>query len=450
MKTLLPNLNATPVSPSVLSGRTSFQADPLPSDNAQSFSSTLAREVADRSTSDQQVKSSRNQQSQPVQNTNAAHNTADAQSADSNQTQNAQDAQSAQQAADGKQVDTKKDDKAKADKDAAAASDADKTSTDLLALVAASQQIEAKAAPRPDATVPGQPVAAMLTADIVNSEKNSHKTDAVSPDTRATKTVDLTQTLPDTLDKKAGKSGKADPSASFKDIADANNASAGSTPAKGDAAAAQSSTGASTPALNANALAKAAPDTQVPTGPTAVNNNAMFNPALQVVNNTPAAAAVAADKLAPTVGTTDWDTALGQKMVWMSGNGQQSATLTLNPKDLGPLQVVINVNKTQADATFIASSPEVKAALEAAMPKLREMMDQAGIQLGQANVSTGMPNQQQQAFNQPQRSNNNGSGNGQGRNNGNSSGNDDGVIATGATAPASAGKSGLGLVDTFV
>jgi len=112
------------------------------------------------------------------------------------------------------------------------------------------------------------------------------------------------------------------------------------------------------------------------------------------------------------------------------------------------MQVVINVNKTQADATFIASNPEVKQALEAAMPKLREMMDQAGIQLGQANVSTGMPNQNQQAFNQPQGSGNSGNaargGNGNGGVNGQSGG------AIGTVTPAAVSSSGQGLVDTFV
>jgi flagellar hook-length control protein FliK len=127
------------------------------------------------------------------------------------------------------------------------------------------------------------------------------------------------------------------------------------------------------------------------------------------VAGSPLQAPAAGDKLAPQVGSSGWDEALGQKVVWMTNNGQQSATLTLNPPDLGPMQVVINVNKTEADATFIASNPEVKQALEAAMPKLREMLEQAGIQLGQSNVSTGMPNQQQPGFNQAQ------SGSGSGR-----------------------------------
>ena len=109
------------------------------------------------------------------------------------------------------------------------------------------------------------------------------------------------------------------------------------------------------------------------------------------------------EKLSPPVGTPAWDQALGQKVVWMVAGAQQSATLTLNPPDLGPLQVVLNVNNEHASATFISAQPEVRQALEAAMPKLREMMSDAGIQLGAATVSTGLPNHQQSAPNEQPR-----------------------------------------------
>jgi flagellar hook-length control protein FliK len=111
----------------------------------------------------------------------------------------------------------------------------------------------------------------------------------------------------------------------------------------------------------------------------------------------------AADKLSPPVGTPAWDQAVGQKVVWMVAGGQQSATLTLNPPDLGPLQVVVNVSNDQASADFSSNAPEVRAALEAAMPKLRDMLNDAGIQLGSSSVGTGLPNQQmaQDQQNQP-------------------------------------------------
>jgi flagellar hook-length control protein FliK len=110
---------------------------------------------------------------------------------------------------------------------------------------------------------------------------------------------------------------------------------------------------------------------------------------------------VAAQQLASTnvinvyPGKTGWDQAISQKVVWMVGNGQQSASLTLNPPDLGPLKVVINVHNDQADTTFISDNDEVRKALESGMSHLREKMNESGIQLGQANVSTSQQSQQE-------------------------------------------------------
>jgi flagellar hook-length control protein FliK len=98
-------------------------------------------------------------------------------------------------------------------------------------------------------------------------------------------------------------------------------------------------------------------------------------------------------------GKTGWSEAIGQKVVWMVGAAEQSATLTLNPKDLGPLQVIINVNNEKADATFISENPEVRKALEEGMTNLRQSMGQAGVELGQANVNTNKEHQDFQQAN---------------------------------------------------
>jgi len=94
-------------------------------------------------------------------------------------------------------------------------------------------------------------------------------------------------------------------------------------------------------------------------------------------------------------GKAGWDQAISQKVVWMVGAGEQSATLTLNPPDIGPLQVVINVQNDKADTTFISDNAEVRQALQDGISNLREKMSESGIQLGQANVSSGGQAQQQ-------------------------------------------------------
>jgi flagellar hook-length control protein FliK len=107
----------------------------------------------------------------------------------------------------------------------------------------------------------------------------------------------------------------------------------------------------------------------------------------------PAPTLAAAPRLAPEVGNPAWNQALGEKIVWMASGKHQSASLTLNPPNLGPLQIVLNISSDQATANFFTAQPEVRQAIEAALPRLREMMGEAGIQLGQANVSADTPSQ---------------------------------------------------------
>jgi flagellar hook-length control protein FliK len=92
-------------------------------------------------------------------------------------------------------------------------------------------------------------------------------------------------------------------------------------------------------------------------------------------------------RLEPRVGTGIWDNALGQRVLWMVSHQHQIAELNLNPPDLGPLQVVLSVNSDQASAAFVSQNPEVRQALEAALPRLKEMMAESGINLGNATVS---------------------------------------------------------------
>ena len=155
------------------------------------------------------------------------------------------------------------------------------------------------------------------------------------------------------------------------------------------------------------------------------------------------AAVQANQKIAPPVGSEGWDQAVGQKVVWMVAGGQQTAELTLNPPDMGPMKVVLSVSNEQTSISFSAAQPEVRQALELAMPKLREMMAEAGVNLGSSTVSTNLPNPQQQA--------NSGQSNQGGTNQSNTRfGNEDGKLeAAPQIVRTSRINVGLGAVDTF-
>lgn len=98
------------------------------------------------------------------------------------------------------------------------------------------------------------------------------------------------------------------------------------------------------------------------------------------------AAAAARPAIAPNLGDSQWSQALGQQMVRLSTQGNQTAELDLNPPNLGPLKVVLNVVNDQAQAQFVSPHQAVRAAVEAALPHLRTSMAEAGIQLGQTSV----------------------------------------------------------------
>lgn len=165
---------------------------------------------------------------------------------------------------------------------------------------------------------------------------------------------------------------------------------------------------------------------------------AAAGPALPARADAPAQApAMHHYRLTPPVGTQAWSQALGDRISWMVAGGEQTASLTLNPPELGPLQVVLSLSSDQASANFFAAQADVRQAIEAALPRLREMMNEAGVLLGEATVSADLPQQ-------------NGAGDQQSRQPGSRFGGQhgqSGQLLTGELSlPA---RAGLGLVDTY-
>ncbi len=86
-----------------------------------------------------------------------------------------------------------------------------------------------------------------------------------------------------------------------------------------------------------------------------------------------------------------WPADFSQKVTWLSTTQNQVAELSLNPPDLGPLNVVLKITDNQATALFTSPHGSVRDAVENAMPKLREMLADSGITLGNATVSDQAP-----------------------------------------------------------
>ena len=98
---------------------------------------------------------------------------------------------------------------------------------------------------------------------------------------------------------------------------------------------------------------------------------------------------------------SDGQQQLGEKIRWMVNARNTMAEIRLDPPELGSMQVRVNVAGDAASVSFVVQSQQAKDALADAMPKLRDMLSEQGIELGDAQVrkdsSSGQENGQQLA-----------------------------------------------------
>ena len=83
----------------------------------------------------------------------------------------------------------------------------------------------------------------------------------------------------------------------------------------------------------------------------------------------------------------NWDQAVGERIQWMVGQKMQGAQIKLNPAHLGPMEVRIQVQNDQASIQFTSAHTVVREALEAALPRLRDMFESSGVELVDVDVS---------------------------------------------------------------
>lgn len=103
---------------------------------------------------------------------------------------------------------------------------------------------------------------------------------------------------------------------------------------------------------------------------------------------------------------SDGQQQLSEKIRWMVNARNTMAEIRLDPPELGSMQVRVNVAGDAASVSFVVQSQQAKDALADAMPKLRDMLSEQGIELGDAQVrkdnSSGQENGQQLAGNSHQ------------------------------------------------
>lgn len=201
---------------------------------------------------------------------------------------------------------------------------------------------------RPAVTVPGTRLAATEPASTKGAAAmpDLGKPGGLALDARKGRAIPVTQAGQHASE--AHGTQKADPGLSGKGDMQVAGATARTAPPAAGSAPAPAST-----FVDQLAAARQADSTK--TGDSLLD--LMNNPLMRAAPHAPvetqlAAADAAAPRLAPTVGTAAWGQALGDKLVWMAAGTQQTASLTLNPPNLGPLQIVLHVTNDQATASF--------------------------------------------------------------------------------------------------
>src|SRR5690606_27841483 len=96
-----------------------------------------------------------------------------------------------------------------------------------------------------------------------------------------------------------------------------------------------------------------------------------------------------------------WASDFGRQFISLTQGSHtmpHTAELRLDPPELGPLRISINISDNVAHAIFVSPHAAVRQTVENALPQLQQLLAQAGISLGQTSVNDQA--QSDQAYNE--------------------------------------------------
>ncbi|MDP2822943.1 MAG: flagellar hook-length control protein FliK [Sulfuritalea sp.] len=108
--------------------------------------------------------------------------------------------------------------------------------------------------------------------------------------------------------------------------------------------------------------------------------------AMQTIGTTSATVQPPSVRVETPLGQPGWGQEMGEKLTWMVSNNRQQADLVLNPPQLGRIEVTLIVEGDKLSATFASPNAAVRETLENSMARLREVLADAGITLGDTHV----------------------------------------------------------------
>lgn len=97
-------------------------------------------------------------------------------------------------------------------------------------------------------------------------------------------------------------------------------------------------------------------------------------------------------------GEQNWAPNMAQRISWMANQQVGRADIQLDPPELGALHIRLSIQNDQASVSFTSPHAQVRDALEQQMPRLREMLEESGLQLEQSDVSDQSASQNSEQF----------------------------------------------------
>ncbi|WP_289107577.1 flagellar hook-length control protein FliK [uncultured Pseudoalteromonas sp.] len=86
---------------------------------------------------------------------------------------------------------------------------------------------------------------------------------------------------------------------------------------------------------------------------------------------------------------------LQERVSSMLSISNKEAEIRLDPPEMGSMQIRIRSDAEQAQINFVVQNQQAKEALEQSMPRLREMLAEQGIDLGESTISYGQSGSEQ-------------------------------------------------------
>jgi flagellar hook-length control protein FliK len=84
-----------------------------------------------------------------------------------------------------------------------------------------------------------------------------------------------------------------------------------------------------------------------------------------------------------------FDDSFGARIGWMAEQRIGHAQIRVSPDHVGPIDVRLQLDGSRVSAEFVSANADVRQALEASVGRLRDLLDQQGLQLAHTDIGSG-------------------------------------------------------------